>query len=548
MSSPRLPSRGAGLPARLAVVAALGLGATAVQAQPHVLAPVTVTVGAPASVDTARIDTVEMATTDTARVDTAAQRPRSVVVRGSADGPELDGAEPPMPVVDSLQRAPRYVGRAVQQTLAANVVVNRANAWLFGADWARRVSFETWSRNLSLGWEWDEDGFEINMFGHPYQGGMYHNAGRANGLSYVESVPLALLGSWTWEYFGEDLRPSLNDLFVTTLGGIAFGEMAHRVAENVRDERARGVERYGREALALVVDPVGSLNRLVRGQWTRRGENPPGRDPAQFYYRLEVGARREWAEGEAPDAREASPTLVLDGGFGDPFQRPYRDPFDVFSMHAEFSAAGIEVVQTTGRLYQTGLPDLGLSEIGVRTRHAFVLSQRFDYLNTPAYRYGGPSAEAAVLSRIPLALGLSVRTRVGTSVLFMGAINPPEGRPPDDPADRDRDHDFGPGFGTLLNATLSLRETPVLVLRSRAEYLHSVSGTPADHRLAFADLKATWPVRGGLGVGLYLSADGRSSSYGREQGRRTGFFQSRLFVSWTNERRTRAAPAPGRTP
>lgn len=450
---------------------------------------------------------------------------------------------------DSSARPPRYISRAIQQTLVSNVVVNRANAWLFGADWARRVSFETWSRNLRLGWEWDEDGFEINMFGHPYQGGMYFNAGRANGLSYVESIPLALLGSWTWEYFGEDLRPSLNDLFVTTLGGIAFGEMAHRVAINVRDENARGAERLGRESLALVVDPVGGLNRLARGQWTRRGTNPEGRDPSQFYYRVEAGARREWTEPDDGSEREASPTLVLDGGFGDPFQRPYREPFDVFSLHGEFSAGGIEAVQTTGRLYQAGLPDLtGLKELGLGARHAFVVSQRFDYLNTPAYRYGGPSLEAGVLSRIGFPFGVTVRTRLAGSALVMGAINPPDARPADDPADRNRDHDFGPGFGALLNVSLTLREMPVLLLRSRAEYLHSVSGTPADHRLAFADLKAMLPVRGGLGAGVYLSADTRSSQYGREAGLATSFFQTRLFVSWSNERRSRSAPAPSRTP
>ncbi|MCP6390896.1 hypothetical protein NL487_28640, partial [Klebsiella pneumoniae] len=42
---------------------------------------------------------------------------------------------------DSSARPPRYISRAIQQTLVSNVVVNRANAWLFGADWARRVSF-----------------------------------------------------------------------------------------------------------------------------------------------------------------------------------------------------------------------------------------------------------------------------------------------------------------------------------------------------------------------------------------------------------------------
>jgi len=42
----------------------------------------------------------------------------------------------------------------------------------------------------------------INQFGHPYQGGNYFSAGRANGLSFWESVPLTVLGSVTWEWLG----------------------------------------------------------------------------------------------------------------------------------------------------------------------------------------------------------------------------------------------------------------------------------------------------------------------------------------------------------
>ena len=68
------------------------------------------------------------------------------------------------------------------------------------------------------------------MFAHPYHGGLYFNAGRSNGLTFWESAPLAFLGSWTWEYLGETHRPALNDFFMTSFGGIALGEVFHRVA------------------------------------------------------------------------------------------------------------------------------------------------------------------------------------------------------------------------------------------------------------------------------------------------------------------------------
>ena len=441
------------------------------------------------------------------------------------------------PPADSTARPPKRVGLAVQQTLLSNVVVNRTNAWVFGAGWARDVDFETWSRNLRLGWEWDEDAFSINMFGHPYQGGLYFNAGRANGLSYAEAVPLTVFGSWTWEYFGEDLRPSLNDFFVTTLGGFAVGEVTHRVAANIRDERDRGRSRIAREVLALAVDPVGGLNRLVRGEWTRVGANPPEHNPRAFAYGAEAGVRYVYERPAVAGTRHVDPTLVAEASYGDPYGSPYAEPFDVFAVRAEVSPRGLEGLQTTGRLYQTGLPAWP-----ARAAHALAVAQRLDYVNTPAYRFGGPSVELGVVSRFRLPRGFTLQTRLSGDALVMGAINPPEEAA--GLGGNERDHDFGPGLGSKLNVRLVRRGQPVLALRSRTQYLHSVSGTPADHGLAFGDLRAALPLRGGLAVGAYVSADTRTSDYGGGNRLVASFYQTRLFVAWTNARPSAPQLAP----
>ena len=47
-------------------------------------------------------------------------------------------------------------------------------------------------RNLTHRWWWDTDDFASNQFGHPYQGSLYFNAGRANGR--VEELDLLLKG------------------------------------------------------------------------------------------------------------------------------------------------------------------------------------------------------------------------------------------------------------------------------------------------------------------------------------------------------------------
>jgi len=174
--------------------------------------------------------------------------------------------------VDSAQ-TPRTV-MAIGQVALINTFVNRVDAWAFKRDWARSGT-RVWGEHLRLGWEWDEDAFTTNMFAHPYHGSLYFNAARSNGVGFFKAVPFAIMGSWTWEYFGEKYRPSLNDWYMTSFGGITLGEVFHRISATIRDNRATGRGRTLREIAALPMDPIGSLNRLVRGEWRARGVNPP---------------------------------------------------------------------------------------------------------------------------------------------------------------------------------------------------------------------------------------------------------------------------------
>lgn len=51
---------------------------------------------------------------------------------------------------------PKHQVRAVGEALAANLAVNRWDAWGRGQPWAD-VGFSSWSSNLRRGWEWDEN-------------------------------------------------------------------------------------------------------------------------------------------------------------------------------------------------------------------------------------------------------------------------------------------------------------------------------------------------------------------------------------------------------
>jgi len=435
-------------------------------------------------------------------------------------------------LADSTTAAPpqkKRIGLAITETLLVNVLVNRANVWAFDEDWAR-VDLKDWSRNLRFGWLWDENLFSMNMFTHPYHGSMYFNAGRSNGLSFWESIPLTYFGSWTWEFLSEKHRPAINDFFVTSFGGIALGEVSHRISTLIQDNESRGAERIAREFIAAVVNPVGGINRLFRGEWARIGPNPPGHKPDDFFFGLGTGVRNVYEDSTG--IGNVAPTILIDINVGDPFGNGYRDPFDVFSVHSQISPGGgnLNAFKASGRLYQTGL-----SRWGNRVRHDFVVNLRFDYVNNIAYRYGGQNIEIGLISLFPLSKGFNLRTTVAGDLLIMGALSAPFS------GVWDRSYDFGPGGGATLAAKIERNGIAYLAFLNRAEYFHSVSGAPADHVIAFSELRGTLPLIQGFGVGFFLSADSRTTWHRGLQKINRQFVETRIFLSWTSARQTVSA-------
>lgn len=416
---------------------------------------------------------------------------------------------------------PRRPQLAVGQALGVNLFVNRLDAWVLGEE-TQRVSFETWARNLRLGWEWDENGFSTNMFSHPIHGAQYFNAGRSNCLTFWESVPLAFLGSWTWEYFGETNRPSLNDFFMTSFGGIALGEMTHRLAETIRDEEATGARRITREILAMLVNPVAGVNRLWRGEWTQVRPNPEGRVPDAFDVRLKLAAR--WVGQDTVGVCAFCPTLVMDVKYGDPLDQSFHEPFDVFEVRAQVSpdGGGLNVLEATGRLYQ-----VDLNTVSSRRRYALSVTQRYAYSSyTPVFSYGAQSIELGLLSRVPLPRQWELHTRFHGNLLPMGAVDASNA------GVGERDYDFGPGLGFGLELDFWRRGHRYVSLRNRAEYLYTVSGVPAEHLITFTRFEAEVPVNRRIGVGFATDVSTRTSSYDEGTQETREFADVRFYLSW----------------
>lgn len=416
---------------------------------------------------------------------------------------------------------------ALAQTAVINVFVNRVDAWVFRQDWAR-TGTRAWSRNLRLGWEWDEDAFPTNMFAHPYHGALYFNAGRSNGLDYFRSVPIAFFGSWSWENFGETYRPSFNDWFMTSFGGITLGEVFHRVGASIRDNRSSGRSRTLRELAALPVDPIGGFNRLLRGQWKAIGPNPAEHNPGDYV--LRVGAGLRFAEGLVTDSGLARMGAVMvDLLYGDAFGTEYKDPFDVFGVRLILSSnGGFNMLRASGRLYSTDL-----NRASARIRHVLTVNQRYDYYKNPAQSAGGQSLELGVNSRWRIgSKGYGLRTAVFVDGVVLGAVDAPN------TGLGERTYDFGPGIGTRTEIALERHGARFLRIFGQLEWLHSVSGASADHVLDISGIELNVPIAKGVGLAAHTYIFNRRSRYsdapsGTAQRDYRDYPEARLMVMWT---------------
>ncbi len=437
-------------------------------------------------------------------------------------GPGPAAAQDPAPPRTLASCEDKRTALAVSQALGVNLAINRANAWLFRWEFGH-VGFESWSRNLRRGWKWDATQFGVNSFVHPYHGSLYFTAGRANCLNYWESIPVTFLGSWVWEYFGETHRASLNDFYTTGLGGAALGEVLHRVSWAVLDEEARGGERIARELLALAINPVGGLNRLFRGQWMRRGENPVDRVPEAYLFRARVGGRSV-EETRIPKEPRVSPTVIVDIGLGDPFDTPYRAPFDVVSMSAQVSpdGGGLNLLRTVGRLWGRELTSTESAH-----RHQLMVNQRLDYVNNPVYNYGEQTLEIGLRSRWSAQRNLRVHTRLAADFVALGAVEAL------DEARGTRTIDWGPALGAIAEVSLDYQGQTYLTFYNRVRYLSSVSGSPARHTLLFSGFDFLIPLTSDLGIGAYVSVDQRRSDYTAVPDVERSYTETRVYFTWT---------------
>jgi hypothetical protein len=103
------------------------------------------------------------------------------------------------------------------------------------SDWELQWDGKSWRRKIITfdAVRFDSNHFSTNALLHPFATGMwYHVAGRSNHLSMGEALLFSSAASAIWEYLVEFKElVSLNDIIVTPLAGLPFGEVFYQYGE-----------------------------------------------------------------------------------------------------------------------------------------------------------------------------------------------------------------------------------------------------------------------------------------------------------------------------
>lgn len=266
---------------------------------------------------------------------------------------------------------------AAGEVLLSNVTLLAFNRFVLQKPYAY-ISFDTIKTNVMNPWVWDQDEFNVNQLGHPYQGSFYFSAARANGMNFWLSGLYTAFGSVTWELFCETERPSINDLIITTTGGMMMGEMFHRIYS---EAAAAG------GWWAFLTNPMEAFNETVTGQYNRE---IPGRITSLSYHTaLSTGFTKVLFE---PAARRDPLSYWyyanVGGGLSLVYGKPYglktRIPYDHFNLdlHGEWSPANFQFVfASDGILFSTnaGSTETVQNTIGMGMHCDVVYAKRMDY-------------------------------------------------------------------------------------------------------------------------------------------------------------------------
>ena len=378
--------------------------------------------------------------------------------------------------------------QAAAEVTAINVGVQLFDRWALNSDFAQ-TTLNSLKHNFTDGMVWDNDFFVTNMFAHPYHGNLYFNAARTNGLTFWESAPYSLLGSAMWEFLGETEPPAINDIIATTCGGIALGEMTHRLSRTILDDRDMGWSRFWREAAAAIVNPMQGIHRIVSGDaW--RVKNKHYRYHNFHEIPVDVSFTLGWrylADDGALFRGVHAPYLNFYLLYGTAVDgERHTKPYDFFDLDATFSIGGgqkvVNNISIVGRLWSTPIIDKpAKSKDGQGMAAEFGIYQHFNYYDSNPIEDGSELvpyriSEAAgfgpgfILSMPQTGALSKMEQRIFVSGILLG------GTKSDYFNVIERDYNMGSGFSIKAKTQLDFGRFGCMILNAKYFRLYTWKG------------------------------------------------------------------------
>ena len=370
---------------------------------------------------------------------------------------------------------------ALAEVTGINVGVQLFDRYVTREDFAQ-TTLRTIRQNFERGMVWDNDYFHMNMFMHPYHGNLYFNAARTNGLTYWESAPYALFGSAMWEFFGEADPPAINDIFATTCGGMAIGEMTHRLSRTVLDDRARGFRRFLREAAAAIINPIQGLHRIISGDaWRVKSSHYRYHDFRQIPIDASVSIGwRYLADDGALFRGVHAPFVNLTLTYGTSVDgESHKTPYDFFDIETSIAFGGgqplVNTLSIVGRLWSTPILDKKdmAGEFGIYQHYNYYNSKPVeDGSELTPYRLSEVAAFGpGFIVSLPKMGALSkMEQRIFVSGILLG------GTKSDYFNVIERDYNMGSGFSVKSKTQLDFGRTARFVLNTKFFRLYTWKG------------------------------------------------------------------------
>jgi hypothetical protein len=400
---------------------------------------------------------------------------------------------------DLLKDDPKYNKRYPLFQTAMGVPEGLLITWLFdrfvlNADYAR-IGIKTWKYNLKYGWEWHNDRFGINFVGHPYSGAISFNSARSNGYNYFESFGYAAVGSLMWEYFGENTRPSYNDLINTSISGAALGEILYRLSSNVLDDRTRGGERVFREIMAGLIDPKRELNRLIQGK-SFRITNTEVYEKEPLNITLYAGLHRINDENNGPFGNGSNSVMInAQFDYGNPFEIRSRKPFDFFRLRADLNFF-------VGRKFLDNVTAYGIlfgknSQLGKLD----ILTggfQYYDYWDNDIFELGTVGLGGGVFSKLAVSKTSNLYTNLHLAII------PLAGNSTEIVTDTAtvRDYNFGGGLQAKFESTLNIGKYADVSLIYYNWLIRTYEGDPGTNFIQILKPRITVKLNKNLRIGF----------------------------------------------